>query len=331
MAVRSVNTPVEFKKPEYYNEELLDHMDNMSKDTKGKFTGNKTSAQQGTEKIGDKAKQVSGESLYKDQNTNIAKGEGSKGMINDKDYSTTLRLARMADAYNNKPMAHIMSGGTHLLGGLQDLGAGYAKPQISTMETRAAQQAIDLDTQRKQAEQQLQAAIDAKDYDAFKAILAQNLGIELNDAQARYALDQYALQLALQDVTAKNRDEFVREYARYFDADTARVIYNMVSGNEPWAMQLAGVLEGQVIPPSKQDQFAADFIDGWLKETNPQTSKDTTREYNNALLQLQKMNITYNVESKAMVKAKDNWLSNLAATGRQVGQALPEITDDPYK
>lgn len=331
MAVRSVSTPATFKKPEYYNEELLDHLNNISKETKDKFTGNKTSAQQGTEKIGDKAKQVSGESLYKDQDTNIAKGEGSKGMINDKDYATTLRLARMADAYNNKPMAHIMSGGTHLLGGLQDLGAGYTKSQISTMETRAAQQAFDLDTQRKQAEQQLQAAVEAKDYDAFKAILAQNLGIELNDAQARYALDQYALQLALQDVTAKNRDEFVREYARYFDTETASVIYNMVSSNEPWAMQLAGVLEGQVIPPSKQDQFAADFIDGWLRETAPETSEDTMKQYNKALLILQQNNIKYDVESKAMAKVHNNWFTNTAAAWRQTGQALPEITNDPYK
>lgn len=331
MTVRSVGIPTTFEKPEYYNEELLEHMDNMSKDTKGKFTGNKTSAQQGTEKVGDKAKQTSGESLYKDQNTNIAKGEGSKGMINDKDYSTTLRLARMADAYNNKPMAHIMSGGTHLLGGLQDLGAGYARPQISTMETRAAQQAFDLDTQRKQAEQQLQAAVDAKDYDAFKAILAQNLGIELNDAQARYALDQYALQLALQDVTAKNRDEFVREYARYFDTETATVLYNMVQSNEPWAMQLAGVLEGQVIPPSKQDQFAADFIDGWLRETNPQTSEETMKQYNKALMILQENHIKYDVESKAMAKVQNSWLRNTVATVRQTGQALPDITNDPYK
>ncbi|MBR6135623.1 MAG: hypothetical protein IKQ22_03965 [Clostridia bacterium] len=331
MAVRSVGTPTEFKKPEYYNEELLEHIDDMSKDTKGKFAGNKTSAQQGTEKIGDRAKQVSGESLYKDQNTNVAKGESSKGMINDKDYSTTLRLARMADAYNNKPMAHIMSGGTHLLGGLQDLGAGYARPQISTMETRAAQQALDLDTQRKQAMQQLQAAVDAKDYDTFKAILAQNLGIELNDAQAKYALDQYALQLALQDVTAKNRDEFVREYARYFDTETATVLYNMVSSNEPWAMQLAGVLEGQVIPPSKQDQFAADFIDGWLRETKPETSKETIAQYNKALMILQENNIKYDVESKAMAKVQNSWLRNTVATVRQAGQALPDLTDDPYK
>ena len=39
---------------------------------------------------------------------NIAKGESQYGMFNDRDYSTTLRLAREADRYNNKPTEHIM-------------------------------------------------------------------------------------------------------------------------------------------------------------------------------------------------------------------------------
>lgn len=335
MSRRTVTTPETFNKPSYYNTELLSKITDLSKNTKGKYNQNKSGVQAGTDSIGERAKNTSGESLFSDQNANIAKTGGKQGTINDKDYNTTLRLMREADAYNSMPIGQIFKNGTRNTGGTQSLGYGFEKPALETMETRTMNQAMGLDTARKQAEVQLQAAIDAKDYDAFKAIIQQQLGIELSDYQAKNALDQYALQMALQDVTAKNLQEFTKEYARYFDASTAATIYNMVQSNEPWAMQLAGVLEGQVVPPSNQDQFAADFINGWMttKESNGElgTPEANMKAYNAALQWLQKEHIAYDVESKAMQKARNNWLTTAAATIRQLDQSLPDATNDPFK
>ena len=84
-------------------------------------------------------------------NKNIAKGESQYGMFNNRDYSTTLRLAREADRYNNRPAEHVMGIGTRKTGGNKDYGLGYDRPKIQTMETRAMDQAQQLDTQQKSA------------------------------------------------------------------------------------------------------------------------------------------------------------------------------------
>ena len=80
-------------------------------------------------------------------NKNVAKGESQYGMFNDRDYSTTLRLARETDRYNNRPTEHVMGIGTRKTGGNKDYGLGYDRPKIQTMETRAMDQAQQLDTQ----------------------------------------------------------------------------------------------------------------------------------------------------------------------------------------
>ena len=327
---RTVTTPTDFKKPDYYNTDLINQVSGMVNTTKNKTSQNKSKAQAGTENVADKAKSTSGESLFSDQNANIAQTGGKQGMINDKDYSTTLRLARAADAYNSMPVGQIFKNGTRNTGGTQSLGYGFDKPQLNTTEQQVRDQSMALDTQRKQAEIQLQSAIDAKDYDTFKSLIQQWFNIELNDLQVRNALDELGLQTTMQDVLAKNMEEFRKEYGRYFDADTARVIYNMVQSNEPWAMQLANVLDGQAVPASKQDQFAADFVDGYLRESNPQTSEEAITAYNGAIKWLQQKGIQFDVQAQAMAQAAGGTFAKWAAKIRELSN-LDDYIEDPYK
>ena len=124
------------------------------------------------------------ESLDPNAGKNIAQGQGQYGMINNRNYAKTLRLAREADAYNNKPQAHIVRVGSVFGSGIQDMGTGYDRPKIQTMETRAMDQSFQLDTSQKQLAQALQDAVNHKDLNAFIKTYSQLYGITLDKQQA---------------------------------------------------------------------------------------------------------------------------------------------------
>lgn len=196
-------------------------------------------------------------------NKNIAKGESQYGMFNNRDYGTTLRLAREADRYNNKPTEHVMGIGTRKTGGNKDYGLGYDRPKIQTMETRAMDQAQQLDTQQKIAAIALQDAVNHKDLEAFKMAYMQLYGITLSDRDATVAMTQMARTAETQQILTQGMDYFKRA----FGTETGTDLYYMAKGgNGQLASAVAAIVTNGMVPPQQAEVFAQEYINMKMKE-----------------------------------------------------------------
>jgi len=316
MAYNGNDASIPFSTDGIDSEKLIENIDKIKDSTRADYSGDKSRATAGTNTVAEKAYNTDGSKLNKVQDANQAKGQGQYGMFNDKDYSTTLRLARKVDEYNSRPRTQLMSVGTRNTGGVQSLGYGYDKPGIDSMESKAIKQTINLDTNQKQLAQQLQAAVNAKDLEAFKQLVAQLYNVQLTDYQANIAMDQMAYQTEMAQIATKDLKAWQDTWARYFGAETAATLYNLVQDNETWAIYLSDITTGK-IPADKADQFASDFIQSWLKRTNVQTPEQATNELEAAKKALIKLNIKYDVATKAAVRVGDNFITNAAATVKE--------------
>ena len=209
-------------------------------------------------------------------NRNIAKGESQYGMFNNRDYSTTLRLAREADRYNNRPAEHVMGIGTRKTGGNKDYGLGYDRPKIQTMETRAMDQAQQLDTQQKSAAIALQDAVNRKDLEAFKMAYMQLYGITLSDRDATVAMTNMIRTTETQQILAQGMDYFKRA----FGTETGTALYNLSqSDDNPMLASMIGqIITGGVVPPEKGEVFLQQATDELAKEYRKQ-GKDKNTAY----------------------------------------------------
>lgn len=208
-----------------------------------------------------------GEDLNANQNANYAKDGGQYGRVNNKDYGTTLRLAREADAYNAKTRGHIMAIGPS---GVQDLGAGYTRPELNTMEQRAADQAMSLDTNQKTLAQQLQAAVNSKDLDTFKQLYQQLYNVVLTDAQASIQMRSMARGAEVSALWANNRQVFDGLFGRWLKGSIATTIYNLTSTNNEFAQYLSNALQG----------YGADSLTNWLSNQGLQMFMNQYRKDN---------------------------------------------------
>ena len=209
-------------------------------------------------------------------NKDVAKGESQYGMFNDRDYSTTLRLAREADRYNNRPAEHVMGIGTRKTGGNKDYGLGYDRPKIQTMETRAMDQAQQLDTQQKSAAIALQDAVNRKDLEAFKMAYMQLYGITLSDRDATVAMTNMIRTTETQQILAQGMDYFKRA----FGTETGTALYNLSQSedNPMLANMLGQIITGGVVPPEKGEIFLQQATDELAKEYQKQ-GKDKNTAY----------------------------------------------------
>ena len=209
-------------------------------------------------------------------NKNIAKGESQYGMFNNRDYSTTLRLAREADRYNNRPAEHVMGIGTRKTGGNKDYGLGYDRPKIQTMETRAIDQAQQLDTQQKSAAIALQDAVNRKDLEAFKMAYMQLYGITLSDRDATVAMTNMIRTTETQQILAQGMDYFKRA----FGTETGTALYKLSqSEDNPMLANMIGqIITGGVVPPEKGEIFLQQATDELAKEYQKQ-GKDKNTAY----------------------------------------------------
>lgn len=206
---------------------------------------------------------------------NIAKGQSQYGMFNNRDYGTTLRLAREADRYNNRPTEHVMGIGTRKTGGNKDYGLGYDRPKIQTMETRAMDQTQQLDTQQKSAAIALQDAVNRKDLEAFKMAYMQLHGIVLSDRDATVAMTQMARTAETQQILAQGMDYFKRA----FGTETGIALYNLSQGDNPQlATMLGQIITGGIVPPEKGEIFLQQAVDELAKEYQKQ-GKDKNTAY----------------------------------------------------
>ena len=197
-------------------------------------------------------------------------------MFNNRDYSTTLRLARETDRYNNRPAEHVMGIGTRKTGGNKDYGLGYDRPKIQTMETRAMDQAQQLDTQQKSAAIALQDAVNRKDLEAFKMAYMQLYGIALSDRDATVAMTNMIRTTETQQILAQGMDYFKRA----FGTETGTALYNLSqSENNPMLANMLGqIITGGVVPPEKGEIFLQQATDELAKEYQKQ-GKDKNTAY----------------------------------------------------
>jgi hypothetical protein len=197
--------------------------------------------------------------LEQNAGKNIAKGQSQYGMYNNRDYSKTLKLARMADTYNSKPQEHLMSVGTRNTGGIKDLGTGYERPELQTMETRAMDQALQLDTNQKQLAQALQDAVNHKDLNAFIQAYQQRYGIALDRYKAELTMNQWARQQEMSQMFTKSYAQWQNEFGRYFSDQTSHTIFDMVRTDPQYAAMLSATL-GVGRPPAQYEQIQQDFV-----------------------------------------------------------------------
>ena len=238
-------------------------------------TANKKAADE-TRKYEEEQHKTDKSKLDPNANKNVAKGESQYGMFNDHDYSTTLRLAREADRYNNRPAEHVMGIGTRKTGGNKDYGLGYDRPKIQTMETRAMDQAQQLDTQQKSAAIALQDAVNRKDLEAFKMAYMQLYGITLSDRDATVAMTNMIRTTETQQILAQGMDYFKRA----FGTETGTALYNLSqSENNPMLANMLGqIITGGVVPPEKGEIFLQQATDELAKEYQKQ-GKDKNTAY----------------------------------------------------
>ncbi len=207
----------------------------------------------------------------------IAKGESQFGMFNNRDYGTTLKLAREADRYNNKPTEHVMGIGTRKTGGNKDYGLGYDRPQIQTMESRAMNQAQQLDTQQKSAAIALQDAVNHKDLEAFKMAYMQLHGIILSDRDAVVAMTRMIRDSEAQQILSQGMQYFQRA----FGTETGTALYNLSQsgdGGSQLSAMIGQIITGGVVPPEKGEIFLQQAVDELAKEYQKQ-GKDKNTAY----------------------------------------------------
>ena len=241
--------------------------------------------------------------LHANEGKNIAKGESQYGMYNDRDYSTTLRLAREADRYNNRPTEHVMGIGTRKTGGVKDYGLGYDRPKISTMETRAMDQAQQLDTQQKSAAIALQDAVNHKDLEAFKMAYMQLHGIALSERDAIVAMTNMIRGAESQQILAQGMNYFKRA----FGTETGIALYNLSQGDDPMLANMLGqIITGGVVPPEKGEVFLQKAVDELAKEYQKQ-GKDKNTAYMLANAKVTSDLWQYNNMQQAILKHNNNF------------------------
>lgn len=212
---------------------------------------------------------------------NIAKGESQYGMLNNRDYSTTLRLAREADRYNNKPVGKkmVFQPGASGQAGSVSYVDKYDRPRIQTMETRAMDQTQQLDTQQKSAAIALQDAVNHKDLDAFKMAYMQLYGITLSDRDAIVAMTQMARTAETQQILAQGMDYFKRA----FGTETGTDLYYMAkNGNGQLASTIASIITSGMVPPQQGEIFAQEYMNQKMleyKTQNPDASMQDAFNY----------------------------------------------------
>lgn len=306
------------------------YVQNKADKTVGETDNAGNKADSGTVSLEQMMHNTPGTYLYKWQNSNVAKDGGPYGHINNRDYKTTLRLAREADAYNNKPVEHMFSVGTRKTGGIKDLGIGYERPKIETMETRAMQQAFDLDSNQKRLAQALQDAVNHKDLNAFTKAYEQRFGIVLDKERAEMEMRKWTRQQEITQLLQKDITTFNAYFSRYLTADTCATLYNMLPTNPELAQFLSYTITNGAAPAmsdvlqrSLMEQFMSAKLGTNWRGKSP---LEIQRAYSDSMIQLnsvQQMNNTAAGRATAWNMFHD-WAP------RDVGIGLAEYTRGQY-
>lgn len=262
--------------------------DDKKKETAEEVTGKKNQAVSETNTANDSAENKTRELEKEQQNRSktdldpnagkdIAKGQSQYGMFNNRDYGTTLRLAREADRYNNKPVDKKMTfhaGASGQAGSVSYMDK-YERPKIQTMETRAMNQVQQLDTQQKSLAIALQDAVNHKDLNAFIQAYQQMYGITLSKRDAEVAMTQMARTAETQQILAQGMDYFKRA----FGTETGTDLYYMAqNGNGQLASAISAIITNGMVPPQQAEIFAQEYMNQKMSEYKQQNPNATMQD-----------------------------------------------------
>lgn len=255
--------------------------------------------------------------LYKHQNKNIAKGEGPEGMFNNKSYDSTLRLAREADAYNAMPVDHMFVG---TKGNVQDLGTGIDKPKLETMETRAINQTIDLDTNRKKLQQGLQDAVDHKDLEAFKDLYKQLYGFAVSEADAEREFTKFVRSQELMNYLKKDYTVWQRMFDLHIKTSMMQRLFNLSQTDPDLAAYIGGAF-GMAVPTMDEHvgrNATLSYMQACVADHGSVTQDDwnSWQKIASAYSEKQNMELAHTMYGAG----KNNWWINRddAALGKQI-------------
>lgn len=248
--------------------------------------------------------------LYPDADKNIAKGEGKFSPLNDRDYSTTLRLVREADRYNNMPVDKKMTfqAGATGQAGTVAYADKYDRPKLQTMETRTIDQVGQLDTQQKTAAIALQDAVNRKDLEAFKTAYAQLYGIVLSDRDAVVAMTNMVRTAETQQILTQNMEYFKRA----FGTETGTDLYNMArSGKPQLSSAIASIITDNMVPPQQAEMFAQEYVNMKMQEYAEQNPNATLQDAYNYGITAYNRNMTeFSTYQAAYLKHDNSWWTN---------------------
>lgn len=235
-----------------------------------------------TEDIFNRVKQTPDTDLNKWNRSNYAQDGGQFGNLNGMQFDDTLKLSREADAYNNRPTEQVRDwrpGGSTNIGSVSYV-EPYNRPKIETEEMREMQKARQLDLNQKQMAQQLQAAVNAKDYDAFKQMYQQMFGIELNKYQLDSAMRDFYRKNYITLASMKDHEEWAERLKQYFGIENAKIIYNLSLKNYVVGMYFANLMMG--MPVADIETVAKQqYINAYMQShgNTPQALNDAERTW----------------------------------------------------
>lgn len=288
-----------FGNPKKQNAETEQYVEDKNKQTIDENAKTTATAQDETSAIKDEVLNTPGQSLHKRQNYNLAKGEGDMGMINNRDYSTTLRLARQADRYNSRPQEHVIHQGSYKGSGIRDMGTLEERPKLETMETRAMNQSFQLDTNQKTLAQALQDAVNRKDLNAFILAYQQKFGIVLTKMQAEIEMRKYARQLVMQQQTTKTLQEYSGLLNQYLGARAASIIKEIAVEDQLLATFMGYTITGGPAPSMDDIQTQQFIIEYMKKELGPNWHSASSEAQIKARSEAERaLNVLYYIEDE---------------------------------
>lgn len=260
-----------WKEPELENEEAKEKVQQKSDKGVQEIDTAKDKTESKTKSLGQEMQDKDKTELNENQNANYARGEGQYKPLNDKSYESTLRLMRRADKYNNKPLDHMFSVGTRHTGGVKDIGVGYERPRIESEETRTMERNRQLDLNQKQLAQELQAAVNRKDLDAFIKTYEQLFGIQLTRMQAEMALRQWMQQQQATNILTKDVAEWQKKFQRAFDEETLGYLFELSQTNNQLSQLLTNAMYGLPTPSLDErlmEELQMDLIGKYKQDGN---------------------------------------------------------------
>lgn len=177
--------------------------------------------------------------------------EGRNGNYNNMSGEDTIANARAVDAYNAKPVQQVFLNSDMEKGSAGSGQEAINKRELSTVESRYSEFNMQVDNLMKRLDAELQAAINAKDFDAYKKKWELMNGITMTKAEQELAMLYFEHKETIQNVMAKDQRLYNELVAIFHDRDTANFVVQNASSN-PLLASVYAYINGIVSPSQTQ-------------------------------------------------------------------------------